>query len=72
MRCEWAGRATGSLAGEQRATEVSVNKHSGGKHTIKVRMSDLHVQTNKQRHGPQSLSKKGFQAEATVATGAKM
>ena len=62
----------GSLAVEQRAIEVLVNKHSGGKNTIKLCISDLHVQTNKQRHGPQSLNKKGFQADTTVAAEVKM
>lgn len=68
MQCEWAGQSHREPRWEQRAIEVSANKHSGGKHTIKARISDLHVQTNKQRHGPQSHSKKGFQAKATVVT----
>ena len=80
VRTDWA--EPDSLIGGWWAMEVLVNTHSEGKDPIKVCMSfsfffflicisDLHVQANKQRHGPLSLSKKGFQAGATAGAEAK-
>lgn len=70
MLCEWTGQSYREPCWVRRATEVLVSKHSGGKNTFKGCISDLHVQTNKQRSRPQSLSKR-IAGEATVAAEAK-
>lgn len=65
------GRATGSLAGQQRATKVSVNKHSGGRIPSKYAFLIPTCRQTSKGTGLRASARKDFRPKLQLRLGQK-